>query len=146
MKNAKFLFVILPLLLISINCSSQDNKMQTRNQDELDLAADNPKYEITVTQSGKELGKIVLETFPNEAPQHAANFDKLVTSGFYNGTAFHRVISGFMIQGGCPNSKKYPDNRATWGQGDPSLARVPAEFNAGKAGWSHTRGKLSAAR
>lgn len=110
------------------------------------LAQDNgvkverPKYEITVMQSGKELGKIILETYPDVAPKHAANFDSLVAAKFYDGTAFHRVIPGFMIQGGDPNSKDKPRN--TWGYGDPSQTKVPAEFSK----LNHKRGILSAAR
>lgn len=98
------------------------------------------RYEMTVTQSGKELGKIILELFPDKAPKHVANFDSLVAAKFYDGTAFHRVIPGFMIQGGDPNSKDKPKN--TWGFGDPSQKKVPAEFNDTK----HKRGILSAAR
>jgi peptidyl-prolyl cis-trans isomerase B (cyclophilin B) len=99
-----------------------------------------PKYEITVKQLGKELGKIVIELFPDIAPKHVANFDSLVKVGFYDGCAFHRVIPGFMIQGGDPNSKTEPKEK--WGFGRPDQARVPAEFNK----TSHARGILSAAR
>ena len=103
---------------------------------------DRPQYIITVTQSNKELGKIVLETFPDIAPKHAANFDSLVSCGFYNGTAFHRVIPGFMIQGGDPNTKTFPNDRSTWGMGAKGQKTVPAEFSD----LSHKRGILSAAR
>lgn len=99
-----------------------------------------PKYKITVTQGKKELGVMEIELFPDIAPKHCENFDSLVTSGFYDGTAFHRVIPGFMIQGGDPNSKSKPSN--TWGYGDPSQKRVPAEFSK----TPHARGILSAAR
>ncbi|MFA5513124.1 MAG: peptidylprolyl isomerase [Candidatus Kapaibacterium sp.] len=100
----------------------------------------NPRYEMTVTQNGKELGKIVLELFPDKAPKHVKNFDSLVASKFYDGCAFHRVIPGFMIQGGDPNSKDKP--KETWGMGAPGQTKVPAEFNDVK----HERGILSAAR
>jgi len=100
-----------------------------------------PKYAIVVTtQSGRALGSITVELFPDVAPKHVANFDSLVRSGFYDGTAFHRVMKGFMIQGGDPNSKNKPKD--TWGMGDPSQTRVPAEFN----NIPHRRGVLSAAR
>lgn len=99
-----------------------------------------PQYVISVTQGGKALGDIVIELFPDVAPKHVHNFDSLVSIKFYDGTAFHRVIPGFMIQGGDPNSKSKP--RGTWGMGDPSQTRVPAEFNS----TSHERGILSAAR
>lgn len=100
----------------------------------------NPQYVISVTQGGKPLGDIVVELYPDVAPKHVRNFDSLVSIGFYNGTAFHRVIPGFMIQGGDPNTKDKP--RQTWGTGDPSQTRVPAEFSQ----VPHTRGILSAAR
>lgn len=102
--------------------------------------ANRPQYKITVTQGKEKLGEIVLQLFPDIAPKHVANFEELVKSGAYNGTAFHRVIPGFMIQGGDPNSKDKP--RTTWGMGDPSQKTVPAEFN----NISHVRGILSAAR
>lgn len=99
-----------------------------------------PKYKISVTHGGNPLGEMTLETFPDIAPKHAENFENLVAEGFYDGTAFHRVIPGFMIQGGDPNSKNKP--KSSWGMGDPSQKRVPAEFNS----TSHKRGILSAAR
>ncbi|MFP4528995.1 MAG: peptidylprolyl isomerase [Candidatus Kapaibacterium sp.] len=95
---------------------------------------------MTVTQGDDTLGEIILMTFPDVSPKHAKNFDSLVAAGAYDGTAFHRVIPGFMIQGGDPNSKNKP--RDTWGYGDPGQTRVPAEFND----IHHERGILSAAR
>lgn len=101
----------------------------------------NPQYVISASQNGKPLGDITIELFPDAAPKHCANFDSLVSIGFYNHTAFHRVIPGFMIQGGDPNSRG--GNPDTWGYGDPSQKRVPAEFSKTL---SHTRGIISAAR
>ncbi len=84
-------------------------------------------------------GKIVLGFFPNAAPNHVANFKKLAKQGFYDGTQFHRVISGFMIQGGDPNSKDSdPSNDGTGNAG----YQVKAEFNK----ISHDKGILSMAR
>lgn len=85
-------------------------------------------------------GEIVVQFFPDLAPKHVESFKKLVKDGFYDGTAFHRVIPGFMIQGGDPNSKD-ADNRAAHGTGGPGYS-IPAEFSDRK----HTRGILSAAR
>jgi peptidyl-prolyl cis-trans isomerase B (cyclophilin B) len=99
-----------------------------------------PQYKITVTHGGEPMGEIIVETFPEVAPKHARNFDSLVSIGFYDGTAFHRVIPGFMIQGGDPNSKNKPKSK--WGFGDPSQRKIPAEFND----IHHGRGILSAAR
>jgi len=84
-------------------------------------------------------GKIVIEFFPEDAPNHVRNFINLTESEFYDGVLFHRVIPGFMIQGGDPNTKD-PDN-STWGQGGPSTS-VDAEFNSIK----HNRGIVSMAR
>ncbi|MCU0329597.1 MAG: peptidylprolyl isomerase [Candidatus Kapabacteria bacterium] len=102
-------------------------------------AGELPEYTITVTQGGKELGKIVLRLWTDVAPNHCKHFDDRVKEGYYNGTAFHRVIPGFMIQGGDPNSKDQP--RETWGTGGHPT-KVKAEFSKK----SHVRGVLSAAR
>jgi peptidyl-prolyl cis-trans isomerase B (cyclophilin B) len=99
-----------------------------------------PIYQITTTRGGNPLGSFTVELFPNIAPKHVRNFDSLVNQNFYNGTAFHRCIPGFMIQGGDPNSISGPIN--TWGFGQPGQPTVPAEFTAAK----HVRGILSAAR
>ena len=85
-------------------------------------------------------GTMIVEFYPDVAPNHVANFKKLAQKGFYDGTCFHRVIKGFMIQGGDPNTK---DNSAkdTWGQGGPGYT-IKAEFNSKH----HARGILSMAR
>ena len=85
------------------------------------------------------LGTIVFRFYEKDAPKHVANFKKLAGSGFYDGTTFHRVIPGFMIQGGDPNSKDA--DRSNDGLGG-SGSNVPAEFNANK----HLRGTVSMAR
>ena len=85
------------------------------------------------------LGNIAIEFFPDDAPNHVENFLELSSSGFYDGTIFHRIIPGFMIQGGDPNT--ISGNPATWGQGGPDH-RVAAEFNTIK----HDRGIVSMAR
>jgi peptidyl-prolyl cis-trans isomerase B (cyclophilin B) len=74
------------------------------------------------------------------APKTVENFKKLAKQGFYDGTAFHRVIKGFMIQGGDPNTKDEA-KRAQWGQGGPGY-HIDAEFSNRK----HVRGVLSMAR
>jgi peptidyl-prolyl cis-trans isomerase B (cyclophilin B) len=85
------------------------------------------------------LGEIVIGFFPNDAPKHVENFIKLSQSGFYDGVLFHRIIPGFMIQGGDPNTIDGDPN--TWGTGGPSTS-VDAEFNTIK----HNRGIVSMAR
>jgi cyclophilin family peptidyl-prolyl cis-trans isomerase len=99
-----------------------------------------PQYQILTKRLGDTLGMINVELFPAIAPLQVSNFDSLVSYSFFDSTAFHRVIPGFMIQGGDPNSKHGP--RSTWGMGDPSQPTVPAEFTAAR----HLRGTLSAAR
>jgi peptidyl-prolyl cis-trans isomerase B (cyclophilin B) len=86
------------------------------------------------------LGEMVLEFWPDVAPLHVANFIKLAKDGFYDGTAFHRIIKDFMVQGGDPYTKD-ASKEALWGTGGPGHT-VKAEFNSR----SHVRGVLSMAR
>jgi len=86
-----------------------------------------------------KFGSITLKFFPDVAPGHVQNFITLAKKGFYDGTTFHRVIPGFMIQGGDPNSKN-PDRRIH-GMGGPGYT-IKAEFNDKP----HKRGTLSMAR
>jgi peptidyl-prolyl cis-trans isomerase B (cyclophilin B) len=85
-------------------------------------------------------GEMVVEFWPDVAPGHVENFKKLAQKGFYDGTAFHRVIKGFMIQGGDPLTKD-ASKEAAWGTGGPGY-QIKAEFNKK----SHVRGVLSMAR
>jgi peptidyl-prolyl cis-trans isomerase B (cyclophilin B) len=104
---------------------------------------------MTETNSGKPIatiktnkGTITFELLSDLAPDHVKNFVDLARSEFYDGTKFHRVIPGFMIQGGDPNTKTA--NTATWGTGS-GPRRLKAEFSpAAKA--SHVRGMVSMAR
>lgn len=96
-------------------------------------------YAIKVVQGNTELGEMVIKLWPEVAPKHCAFFDARVAEGYYNKTAFHRVIPNFMIQGGDPNSKDRP--REVWGSGGYP-EKVVAEFNDRK----HARGVISAAR
>ncbi|KAG2480417.1 MAG: putative Peptidylprolyl isomerase, partial [Nitrosopumilales archaeon] len=108
------------------------------------FAQNDEKLVILHTQSGK----IVIEFFPEDAPNHVDNFIKLVESGFYDRTIFHRVIKDFMIQGGDPKTK--PGGYETpleWGTGGPvdengNEILIDAEFNDIK----HNRGIVSMAR
>ncbi len=93
--------------------------------------------ELAVISTTK--GDLTLEFWPDVAPGHVENFKKLAKQGFYNGTAFHRIIKGFMIQGGCPNTK--PGGKGMPGTGGPGY-QIKAEFNTKP----HTRGVLSMAR
>ncbi len=101
------------------------------------MTADSSGGEIGVIETNK--GTIKIKFFPDIAPKHVENFKKLAGSGFYDGTTFHRIIPGFMIQGGDPNSKD--DDRSLHGTGGPDWS-VDAEFND----TSHKRGIVSMAR
>jgi peptidyl-prolyl cis-trans isomerase B (cyclophilin B) len=85
-------------------------------------------------------GEMVAEFWPDVAPKTVENFKTLAKKGFYDGTAFHRVIKGFMIQGGDPLTKD-ASKESAWGTGDPGY-KIKAEFNKK----SHVRGVLSMAR
>jgi len=87
-----------------------------------------------------KFGDMEIVFFPEKAPNHVQNFVKLAKSGYYNGTIFHRVIPGFMIQGGDPNTKD-PKKPETYGLGGPS-EKLKAEFND----TPHRRGIVSMAR
>lgn len=103
------------------------------------IVTDHTRATIGITVKGETWGDIQLKFFPDVAPNHAGNLVKLAGQGFYNGTTFHRVIPGFMIQGGDPQSKS--SDRSRHGTGGPGY-QVKAEFNQRP----HKRGTLSMAR
>lgn len=86
-----------------------------------------------------KLGEITLRFFPEVAPKHVNSFMELASSGFYDGTTFHRVVPGFVIQGGDPNTKS--EDRSKHGLGGPGYT-LKAEFG----NMPHKRGTLSMAR
>jgi peptidyl-prolyl cis-trans isomerase B (cyclophilin B) len=94
--------------------------------------------EVAVIKTSK--GEMVAEFWPEVAPKTVENFKKLAKEGFYDGTAFHRIYKGFMIQGGDPNTKD-PAKEDSYGMGGPGY-QIKAEFNDRK----HVRGVLSMAR
>jgi peptidyl-prolyl cis-trans isomerase B (cyclophilin B) len=101
---------------------------------------------FSATASAKEIavietnfGKVEVEFFEDKAPGHVKNFKDLAKKGFYDGVTFHRVIPGFMIQGGDPNTKN--NDRSNHGMGGPGYS-IKAEFND----TLHKRGVLSMAR
>ncbi|MGQ0772072.1 MAG: peptidylprolyl isomerase [Nitrososphaerota archaeon] len=94
---------------------------------------------MTTATVETKFGKIVFKLLPDLAPETVRNFVKLAQTGFYDDTLFHRVIPGFMIQGGDPNTKNADKSR--WGTGGPGYA-LKAEFNPR----SHLRGIVSMAR
>jgi peptidyl-prolyl cis-trans isomerase B (cyclophilin B) len=99
---------------------------------------DTNKKEVAVIKTSE--GEMVAEFWSDVAPNTVENFKKLAKAGFYDGTAFHRIVKGFMIQGGDPLTKDLK-NEARFGTGDPGY-KIKAEFNKK----SHVRGVLSMAR
>jgi peptidyl-prolyl cis-trans isomerase B (cyclophilin B) len=130
MRNACRMTLLLLLLMgvVGTGSAAEDNKPMG--------GAKMETHAIIKTK----LGEIEIKFFPDLAPKHVENFVTLAKSGFYNGTLFHRVIPGFMIQGGDPNTKD-PSKKSEYGMGGPPH-RVKAEFNA----TPHTRGIVSMAR
>lgn len=106
------------------------------NDRQSEIPEDSPGVEVAVLET--DFGDITLGFLEDKAPQTVTNFKKLIQEGFYDGTKFHRVIPGFMIQGGCPNTKS--DDWRKYGTGDPGYT-IPDEFND----TSHVRGILSMA-
>ncbi len=127
MKTLRFIAIILFSAIISQAAYGQSG-------------VDKPQYQILTKRAGNFLGTFNIELFPLIAPLHVNNFDSLVSEQFFDSTAFHRVVPGFVIQGGDPNSISGPVS--TWGQGQPWQPTVNAEFNAVR----HYRGILGAAR
>ena len=127
------------LLAFNGDASAATPAKTTKGKSEAAPAASKAGAGEDVAVLKTSMGTIVFKFYEKDAPKHVANFKKLANSGFYDGTTFHRVIPGFMIQGGDPNSKDA--DRSNDGLGG-SGTNVPAEFNANK----HLRGTVSMAR
>jgi peptidyl-prolyl cis-trans isomerase B (cyclophilin B) len=132
MRLFKIGFVLIFALLLTLSAFAE-MKQKTFTKEEIKKMAETKAVIET------RLGNIELSFFPDVAPNHVNNFIELAKKGFYDGTTFHRVIPGFMIQGGDPNSKD-PD-RSKHGMGGPGYT-IKAEFNEKH----HKRGTLSMAR
>lgn len=143
---------ILTLALGFMGCEPEKTETETSSAPiaaaptQPDQAPGAQDHDVVMPKDGDEvavvttnLGTVILAFAPDKAPNHVKNFKDLANKKFYDGTHFHRVIPGFMIQGGDPNSKN-PD-RTLHGMGDPGY-KVNAEFNDIK----HVRGVLSMAR
>src|SRR5256885_13978977 len=116
----------------------KDAKEQNKKTESKDESKSSKDQEVVVIKTTE--GTMVIEFWPDVAPKTVENFKTLAKKGFYDGTCFHRVIKGFMIQGGDPLTKD-PSKEETWGTGDPGY-KIKAEFNDR----SHTRGVISMAR
>ncbi len=137
MIKMNFKKTILPIIIISvaIACGSTKNTKIENTILEVDKSQENNLYVIS-TKFGDMKIKLLDET-----PLHRDNFKKLVADSFYNGTLFHRVIDGFMIQGGDPSSKNAKPGQQL-GMGNIEYT-IPAEFNSK---FIHKKGALAAAR
>ena len=111
---------------------------QDANKPEEKKPMETNQKEVAVLKTSD--GEMVAEFWPEVAPKTVENFKKLARESFYDGTAFHRIIKGFMIQGGDPNTKDL-SNESSYGTGGPGY-KIPAEFNDRP----HVRGVLSMAR
>lgn len=130
MKHALFVFGI---LMMGVPVIAQNKVKASNKQPTVDTRT---KVEILT-----DMGRMVVVLY-DSTPLHKANFINLVTSGFYDSLLFHRVIEGFMIQGGDPESK-YAADGAPLGNGSAPGNRIPAEFNNQLF---HKKGALAAAR
>jgi len=124
----------LGLAMVATPVRSEEKKEEKKDK----TAMNEPSKEVAVIKTSE--GEMVAEFWSDVAPKTVENFKKLAKSGFYDGTAFHRVIKGFMIQGGDPLTKD-ESKQSRWGTGDPGY-KIDAEFNKK----SHERGVLSMAR
>ena len=156
MKN--IIPIMLAIALTNMSCGkSKKEEPVTIEQENQNIdqpqanEPENQKREVGVITT--EFGDLIVDFFEDSAPKHVESFKLHVKNGFYDGTIFHRVIPGFMIQGGDPNTKG--ENKASYGTGghsakyygigiedQPQTWNLPAEFND----ISHKRGILSMAR
>src|SRR5262249_50322707 len=129
-KQIKMSAILLPLVL----AASLSVAQETKN----DKQPANPTNEVAVIKTSD--GDMVVQFWTDAAPNTIENFKKLAKKGFYDGTIFHRIVKGFMIQGGDPNSKD-PAKEDSYGEGGPDY-NIKAEFND----HPHERGVISMAR
>jgi peptidyl-prolyl cis-trans isomerase B (cyclophilin B) len=118
------------LLIASAVFATEERKQETTPM--------NSSNEVAVIKTNE--GEMAVQFWTDAAPNTVENFKKLARQGFYDGTIFHRIVKGFMIQGGDPNSKD-PAKENSYGQGGPGY-NIKAEFND----HSHDRGVISMAR
>ena len=121
---------LLLLLIAPAVFATEENKQETTPL--------NSSNEVAVIKTNE--GEMVVQFWTDAAPSTVENFKKLARQGFFDGTIFHRIVKGFMIQGGDPNSKD-PAKENSYGEGGPGY-NIKAEFND----HSHDRGVISMAR
>jgi peptidyl-prolyl cis-trans isomerase B (cyclophilin B) len=136
-KTALALLLILAAVALAGTASAQATKKEKKK-----MKSGPRDYASTLATLQTDMGDITIKFFYDKAPKHVENFVDLASKFFYDGTMFHRVIPGFMIQGGDPNTKKPEDPTHPYGTGGNGDNRVKAEFND----VSHKRGVVSMAR
>lgn len=142
MRNVVLCCLLGLVLGVSTGCKPEQSQpaasvsVTPTNQESKTVSANTNEVAVIKTSAGE----MVVEFWADVAPKTVENFKKLSRDGFYDGTAFHRIIKGFMIQGGDPLTKD-ASKEALWGTGDPGY-KLKAEFNDR----SHQRGVLSMAR
>jgi len=135
MKTSSLIFATV-LVAGLVTALADETKTNTPTNATMSTPANTNEVAVITTTEGT----MVAEFWPDVAPKTVENFKTLANKGFYDGTCFHRVIKGFMIQGGDPLTKD-PAKEDMWGTGGPGY-QIKAEFNDR----SHTRGVLSMAR
>ena len=120
MKVLRF-FIVIAAAVLLVQGATAEMQSKKFKKEEIKKMADTKAVIET------KFGNIELKFFPDVAPNHVNNFIELAKKGFYDGTIFHRVIPGFMVQGGDPNSKN--PNKASHGTGGPGYT-VKAEFSS----------------
>src|ERR1043166_1827535 len=111
-------------LALGATALRSEEKTEATPKKETTPMTDTNKNEVAVIKTSE--GEMVAEFWSDVAPNTVENFKKLAKAGFYDGTAFHRIVKGFMIQGGDPNTKD-PAKEAVYGQGGPGY-KIKAEF------------------
>src|SRR2546422_2403290 len=132
------LFLVAGLLSLGLGLTAgygQNEKKETKTEPQKEEQKAVSTNEVAIIKTSA--GEMVVEFWSDVAPKTVENFKTLAKKGFYDGTAFHRIVQGFMIQGGDPLTKD-PKRERDWGTGGPGH-NVKAEFNDR----SHQRGGLS---
>ena len=132
------LWLILCVLMVAISTSDAQRKTTPTKKGKTKMVEKKEKPTKGTVVVETTMGNITIALNDSAAPKHSANFRKLAKEGFYEGTTFHRVIPGFMIQGGDPNSKD--DDRSNDGLGGPAY-KIDAEI-----GLTHDTGVIAAVR
>ena len=137
-------FMLIGMMSLSLGafpaCSQEQNNQNATTQPEQKETkpVSDTSDEVAIIKT--DAGEMIIEFWPDVAPKTVENFKKLANDGFYDGTAFHRIVKGFMIQGGDPLTKDAAQ-ASRWGTGDPGY-KIKAEFNDRP----HVRGVISMAR